>query len=154
MDILLLIHRIWLYVAISFWTSPLLRPATLATYPSNFKALRFVIETSPKQVDSCLEIVKFGRKIMMSSLVTVRKSIFIRAQQDLLELMGYLQCNCNSVKYMGEKNTLPPLYCRASTIKEGKMSCLLKSVNVLNLLYIQSCEGKMPSHLPEQCRAL
>lgn len=101
-----------------------------------------------------MEIVRFGRKIMMISSVTVRKSIFIRAQQDLLELTGYSPCNCNSVKYMGKRDTWPPLCCRANIVKEGKMWWLLKSTNILNILYIQSCEGKIPSYFTEENHAL
>lgn len=107
----------------------------LATYLSNFTAftLKFVSETSPKKGASSLEIVRFGRKIMMSSLVTVRRSIFSSAQQDLLELTGYSPRNYNSVKHVGERDGWPPLYCRVNTTKEGKMWWLLKWTDILNI---------------------
>lgn len=107
----------------------------LATYLSNFRAftLKFVSETSPKQVDSSSEIVRFGRKIVMSSSMTVRKSIFIRAQQNLLELTDYSPRNYNSVKYMGKRDGWPPLYCRANTTTERKMWRLLKWTDILNI---------------------
>lgn len=66
--------------------------------------LKFISETSHKEVASCSEIGKFGRMIRMSNSVTVRKSIFIQAQQDFLEFMGYMPHNYNSVKYMGKRD--------------------------------------------------
>lgn len=65
-----------------------------------------------------MESGKFGRVIRRSNSATVRKSIFIRAQQDLLELMGYMPHNYNSVKYMGKRDRCLATFVLQSLRKE------------------------------------
>lgn len=137
---------------VCFWGQ---KGCCLATYLSNFRALtlKFISETSHKQVASSLEIGMFGR--MMSNSVTVRKKCLHQGSAGFVRCHGLYATQLQFCKVHGKNR------CLATFVLQRQHNFALQSLRKEKCgdywrrqTLIQSYQGKIPSYFSEQNYAL